>query len=193
MNKIQFLFNSGQKNMLGEVIFLNQSSCVPVDSFGCSILVIEDEKSISEMSTTKQLQDRITVITPCEEWPKPATVSSKWDLILVMKICPLCKQHFYISQVNKQHITNSTLPLDILLMQIYPNFFVLLHHPSVENICYHELLSSALKWQVSLQSERKNVTLPWIHSILRHSKRISSIFGSICIDGQCQILVASHE
>jgi len=46
-------------------------------SFGCSILVIDDDKSISEMSTTKQLQDRITVITPCEEWPKPATVSSK--------------------------------------------------------------------------------------------------------------------
>jgi len=44
--------------------------CVPVDSFGCSILVIEDNRSISETSMLKQLQDGITVVIPREEWPK---------------------------------------------------------------------------------------------------------------------------
>jgi len=32
--------------------------------------VIEDNQSISEMSTIKQLQDGITVVIPHEEWPK---------------------------------------------------------------------------------------------------------------------------
>jgi len=49
-------------------IFQPMLHFVPVDSFGCSILVIEDDKSISEMSTIKQLQDGITVIITHKEW-----------------------------------------------------------------------------------------------------------------------------
>jgi len=51
-------------------IFQPMLHFVPVDSFGCPILVIEDNRSISEMSTMKQLQDGITVIIPREEWAK---------------------------------------------------------------------------------------------------------------------------
>ncbi len=51
-------------------IFQPMLHCVLVDSFGCSILVIEDNNSINETSTMKQLQDGITVVIPCEEWPK---------------------------------------------------------------------------------------------------------------------------
>ncbi len=52
-------------------IFQPMLQFVPVDSFGCPILVIEDNRSISETtSTMKQLQDGITVIIPHEEWPK---------------------------------------------------------------------------------------------------------------------------
>jgi len=50
---------------------------VPVDSFGCSILVIEDDKSMTEMSTMKQLQGGITVVTvPMKNnWPNKISLS----------------------------------------------------------------------------------------------------------------------
>jgi len=67
MNKIQLFFNEyvQRGNIVQPILHF-----VPVDSFGCSILAIQDDKSVSEMSTTKQLQDGITVVTPHEEWPK---------------------------------------------------------------------------------------------------------------------------
>jgi len=70
-NKIIFCFNIGKKNTSEEVIFSNQC-CIVFQwiHFGCSILVIEDNNSINETSTMKQLQDGIAVVIPCEEWPK---------------------------------------------------------------------------------------------------------------------------
>jgi len=71
INKIPFFFNYGKKEYVRRGNIFQPMLCfVPVDSFGCSILVIEDNRSISETSTIKQLQDGITVVILCEEWPK---------------------------------------------------------------------------------------------------------------------------
>ena len=69
-------------------IFQPMLHFVPVDSFGCSILVIEDNRSISETSTMKQLQDGITVAIPHEEWPKNSCpVFLNMNDVIVTKIC----------------------------------------------------------------------------------------------------------
>ena len=68
-------------------IFQPMLHFVPVDSFGCSILVIEDNRSISETSTMKQLQDGITVVIPHEEWQKNCLAFLNMNDVIVTKIC----------------------------------------------------------------------------------------------------------
>jgi len=93
-------------------IFQPMLHFVPVDSFGCSILVIEDNKSISEMSTMKQLQDVITVIIPHEEWPKNlAAFPSKWNMTVTMMNRGWSKHQFYMYS----KLTKSVSPIVLFL------------------------------------------------------------------------------